>query len=84
MCVVPCTPLHTCRPLGYGYGGRDKDSVLVGILALVPAQEHESPAHKLEAFRVDVTETVLIGGKGIHVLHQFDSLVLQVFQQLVH
>ena len=60
------------------------DSVLVGILALVPAQEHESHAHELEAFRIDVTETDLIGGKGIHVLHRFDSLVLQVFQQLVH
>lgn len=60
------------------------DSVLVGILALVPAQEHESHAHELEAFRVDVTETVLIGGEGIHVFHQFDPLVLQVFQQFVH
>lgn len=59
-------------------------SVLVGILAFVPAQEHESHAHELEAFRIDVTETDLIGGKGIQVLHQFDSLVLQVFQQLVH
>ncbi len=29
-------------------------------------------------------KTGLVGGKGIHVLHQFDSLVLQVFQQLVH
>ena len=82
MCVVPCPSSQQGRPLGYGYGGRD--SVLVGILALVPAQEHESHAHELEAFRVDVTETDLIGGKGIHVLHQFDSLVLQVFQQLVH
>lgn len=60
------------------------DSVLVGILALVPAQEHESHAHELEAFRVDVTETVLIGGEGIHVFHQLEPLVLQVFQQFVH
>ena len=60
------------------------DSVLVGILTLVSAQEHESHAHELEAFRVDVTETVLIGGEGIHVFHQLEPLVLQVFQQLVH
>ena len=59
-------------------------SVLVGILALVPAQEHEPHAHELEAFRIDVTETDLIGGEGIHVLHQFDLLVLQMFQQFVH
>ena len=84
MWLVPCTPLHACRPLGYGYGCTGVGSVPVGILALVPAQEHEPHAHELEAFRIDVTETDLIGGKGIHVLHQFDSLVLQVFQQLVH
>lgn len=59
-------------------------SVLVGILAFVSAQEHEPHAHELEAFRIDVTETDLIGGKGIHVLHQFAPLVLQVFQRLVH
>lgn len=29
-------------------------------------------------------KTGLVGGEGIHVLHQFDPLVLQVFQQLVH
>ena len=69
--------LDTATAVGLG-------SVLVGILALVPAREHEPHAHELEAFRVDVTETVLIGGEGIHVLHQFDPLVLQVFQQLVN
>ena len=50
----------------------------------MPAQEHEPHAHELEAFRIDVTETDLIGGEGIHVLHQFDLLVLQMFQQFVH
>lgn len=59
-------------------------SVLVGILAFVLAQYYESHAHELEAFRIDVTETVLIGGEGIHVLHQLDLLVLQMFQKLVH
>lgn len=59
-------------------------SVLVGILAFVLAQYYESHTHELEAFRIDVTETVLIGGEGIHVLHQLDPLVLQMFQKLVH
>lgn len=74
-----CVPAAWIRLRRSGLG-----SVLVGILALVPAREHEPHAHELEAFRVDVTETVLIGGEGIHVLHQFDPLVLQVFQQLVN
>ena len=74
-----CVPAAWLRLRLYGVG-----SVPVGILALVPAQEHEPHAHELQAFRVDVTKTGLVGGEGIHVLHQFDLLVLQMFQQFVH
>lgn len=64
------------------YGGRDQS--LSESLLLCQPSSTSLTLMSWRLFRIDVTETDLIGGKGIHVLHQFDPLVLQVFQRLVH
>ena len=64
------------------YGGRDQ-SLSESLLLCQPS----STSLTLMSWRLSEStsqKTGLVGGKGIQVLHQFDSLVLQVFQQLVH
>lgn len=83
MWLVPCTPLHACRPLGYGNGGRDRYQFLSESLLLC---QPWSTSLTLMSCRLSesTSRKPLVGGEGIHVLHQFDPLVLQVFQQFVH